>query len=268
MSPLISIILPTYNGAKYIQESIDSVLWQSYKNFELILINDASNDETENLIKPYLKKDSRIKYIKNKENLQLTKSLNLWLNKSSWEYIARIDDDDIWCDREKLHKQIIYMQDNENCWLCGTWIVLINEKGELWEKIINRWNDSSIRNHISQSNQFAHSSVMMRGSIIEDVGYYNEEDYCRYTEDYDLWLRIWRRSEFHNLQDCCVAYRVRSGSITWTKNKKPLINAMKVFWLHKKHYPYKIKWLCAHICTIILPKNITRLLVKLQQIID
>ncbi len=101
----ISIILSTYNGSRYIRESIESVLSQSYKNFEFIIINDCSSDRTEEIILQYQKKDKRIIYIKNETNLKLTESLNKWIRASKWEYIARIDDDDIWL-KNKLEKQV------------------------------------------------------------------------------------------------------------------------------------------------------------------
>ena len=123
--PLISIILPVYNSKKErLTQSIESVFSQSFKDFELIIINDASTNDIEATILEYITKDKRIVYIKNKENLKLTKTLNKGLEISQGQYIARIDDDDIWMDKEKIQKQIDFMNKNPKYGLCGTNVYL------------------------------------------------------------------------------------------------------------------------------------------------
>ncbi len=111
--PLVSIIIPTYNGqTKWIQLAINSVLNQTFCNFELIIINDASTNDIEQCIINFLNTDTRILYYRNTENLGLTATLNKGLSYANGKYIARIDDDDIWCDQDKLSKQIGFMENN------------------------------------------------------------------------------------------------------------------------------------------------------------
>lgn len=127
---LVSIILPTYNGnSVWIMQAINSIIAQTYNNRELIIINDASTNDIEKTILQYVNKDNRIQYFKNEENLKLTKTLNKWIALSQGEYIARIDDDDIWCDPEKLAKQIDFMEKNTSYGLCGTCVINIDEEG-------------------------------------------------------------------------------------------------------------------------------------------
>lgn len=266
-NPLVSIILPTYNwNSKWLNEWINSVLNQTYNNFELIIINDASINNIEETILEFKKKDQRIKYVINESNLQLTQTLNRWIKLSKWEYIARIDDDDVWCDNNKLKKQVEFMEQNTEYWLCGTWIILIDENWNEFDRVLNRWWDKKIRNYISGSNQFAHSSVIIRKNILDKVWWwYIDSPKTRYAEDYDLWLRIWIISKFDNLQEYSVKYRVRNWSISWTKRSKQFKNTFRVYLQYRNNYPNKISWIIKHLITIFMPKWILNILVKLNR---
>ena len=117
--PLVSIILSTYNWkSERLKKALDSVYSQTYKNFEFIIINDCSSNDIEDTIKWYLKKYDNIIYIKNKENLWLTKSLNIWIKSSHGKYIARIDDDDYRISKSKLQKQVNFMEKYPEYWVC------------------------------------------------------------------------------------------------------------------------------------------------------
>jgi glycosyltransferase involved in cell wall biosynthesis len=142
IQPLISIIMSTYNWEKYIEKSIDSVLNQIYTNFEFIIIDDYSTDDTYKIIKQYLNKDERIVYVKNLSNLGLTKSLNKWLELANGKYIARIDDDDLW-EKEKLEKQMKFLNDNKEYWIVWTNFKYIDET---WKTI---WNRSRYKDDLS-----------------------------------------------------------------------------------------------------------------------
>ncbi len=157
------------------------------------------------------------------------------------------------------------MENNPDYWLCGTWIILIDEKWDEFDKILNRWNDKIIRNNISWSNQFAHSSVIIRKSILDEIWWYHDNKITKYTEDYDLWLRIWIVSKFNNLQEYWVKYRVRNWSISWKKRFKQLSNAFKVYLKYRKNYPNKISWIIKHLITIFIPKFIVNILVKINK---
>lgn len=263
-NPLVSIILSTYNwNYNWISESIDSILNQSFTDFELIIINDCSTNDIEKTILEYKQKDDRIVYIKNERNLWLTASLNKWINNSKWKYIARIDDDDIWCDENKLKKQVEFMENNPNYWLCWTWVILIDENWKEFDKVLNRWEDENIRKYISWSNQFAHSSVIIRKSILDKVWWYIDNNITKYTEDYDLWLRVWKVTKFHNLQEYLIKYRVRKWSISWKKRFKQCINAFRVYLQFKNDYPNKYKGIIKHFSTILIPDFITKKIVNL-----
>lgn len=233
--PLVSVILPTYNGRhEWLSESIESVLYQTYKNFELLIINDASTNTIEETILQYQKKDQRILYIKNKENLKLTKTLNKWLELAKWKYIARIDDDDIWCDSDKLQKQVDFMEDNLGYWLCGT-----KTSFYLWEnnkRIIatQYYSDYEIKDHFLKWNPIAHSSVIIRKSLLDRNWYYNPI-YDGY-EDYELRLRLWKYCKICNLKDLWMLYRQRDWSII---TRRPIYRSwlfFKITFSYRKIY--------------------------------
>ncbi len=123
--PLVSVIIPTYNRAEYISEAIESVLKQTYTNFELIIINDGSTDETQNIIEEYAKKDKRIKIFKNEVNKNTVYSRNKGISHAKGKYIAWLDDDDVYMEN-KLEAQVEFMEKNQDIVLSGTDISLKN----------------------------------------------------------------------------------------------------------------------------------------------
>lgn len=235
-SPLVSIILPTYNWKKeWFIEAVDSVLNQTFSDFELIIINDASTNDIEATILEYQKKDKRIVYLRNEENLKLTKTLNKWIANSKWLYIARIDDDDIRRSRDKLKKQVNFMEENKEYWLCGTWLITINELGKYIKEVSVRQKDDNIRKHILMDSQFAHASILLRKNILEKTWLYDPDR--NFVEDYELWLRVGIFSKLYNINEPLISYRINSTGISQKnrrKQKKMSILLTKKYW---KHYP-------------------------------
>lgn len=265
-SPLVSIILPTYNWkSKWLSESIDSVLNQTFKDFELIIINDASTNDIEKTILEYVKKDKRVIYLKNEKNLQLTRTLNKWIEHAKWKYIARIDDDDIRVSKDKLEKQVKFMEENSSYWLCWAWIIInIDESWKIINKIETRLSDSEIRNHFLQSNQFAHSSVLIRKSILNEVWVYNP-DYNK-AEDYELWCRMGTKSKFANLWDIKLKYRVNFNWICMKNSVFQKKLSLKICIKYCNYYPNFLKAVFYRIMVdFILPEWVTRFLVKLKK---
>ncbi len=252
MNPLVSIILPTYNWkSEWLSESINSVLNQTFKDFELIIINDASTNDIEDTIQKYKKQDPRIVYLKNDKNLQLTKTLNKWIEHAKWKYIARIDDDDIRANRDKLEKQVKFMENNSDYWLCWAWIIInIDEGWKIINKIETRLSDSEIRNHFLQSNQFAHSSILMRKSILDEVWVYNP-DYNK-AEDYELWCRVWIKSKFVNLKDVELKYRINSNWVSMKNFFYQKKLTLRICVKYRMYYPNFIRALILRLWDLIL----------------
>lgn len=251
MNPLISIILPTYNGkAERLSQSIDSVIAQTYARRELIIINDASTNDIEKTILKYVAKDKRIRYLKNETNLKLPKTLNKGITLSQWEYIARIDDDDIWCDAEKLAKQVAFMEQNPDYWVIWTHVEFIDEKGTL---LINKFDDATdkpdceIRKKILSITQLNHQTVLIRKSIFTLVGWYNGS--LDYYEDHELWLRFGTISKLYQHWEQMVQYRINtqwmSRWINYSKKISRNLQNFGIYRIYKNKYPNKLRWFIA-----------------------
>lgn len=232
---LVSIILPTYNRAGYIRRAIESVLSQTYKNFELIIINDNSTDKTENIISHYQNKDSRIKIIANTTNIGFVKSLNKGIKKSKGQYIARIDDDDFWCDEGKLEKQIGFLEEHQNYVLVGGGIIKIDENGKEFVRHLLPKEDEDIRKLILLDDCFAHSAVVFKKKTWEKVNGYNEK--LTISQDWDLWMKFGKLGKFYNFQEYFICYLQGKQNRSNFNIRANLKRNIKLRKKYSKNYP-------------------------------
>lgn len=204
--------MSVYNGEKYLQEAIDSILGQTFKDFEFLIINDGSTDKTAEILKSY--NDPRIKIINNEKNIGLTKSLNKGLRLVRGEYIARQDADDISMP-ERLEKEVEFLEQNKNVGLVGTDYFMINEKGKVVHivKCLNGCRE--LKAKLLESNQFGHGSVMFRRECIDNIGAYREE--FKFAQDYDFYLRIVEAYDVANISEPLYKWRIDSKSISVAK---------------------------------------------------
>lgn len=248
---LVSVILATYNGSLFLTEAIESVLWQDYKNLELIIIDDAStNPEVWEIIHHYKERDTRISSYRNDRNMERSYSKNLGASKAQWEYIAFIDDDDIW-KSDKLSKQVEILLHEKNIWIVGTYARFIDESRTLLGETNHlEQEDSDIRRNILTTNQFIHSSVLIRKSVfLEAWGFPLDMDLC---EDYDLWLRVLRITEWANIPEYLVDYRVRVSSTTAKNIYRMKWITLKLIWKYRLSYPWCLRALIIKIITFPL----------------
>jgi glycosyltransferase involved in cell wall biosynthesis len=251
--PKVSIILTIYNWEKFIKETITSVLNQSYKNFELIIINDYSKDNSEDIINSF--NDERIIYIKNEINLNIVKSRNIWITKSNWDYVCFLDQDDIFLEN-KLEEQIIFLEKNPNYWLVWCNIINIDENSNIiWETLVPESN-KIIKNRLLRSSQFACWAVMIRKSILDKVGFL-DNNFIK-TDDYDLWLRIWTISKLHNLQKKLFRYRYHLNNISNSSVKEMTIKWIKLCIKYRKYYPNFYLSLFLWILYLIIPITVSK----------
>jgi glycosyltransferase involved in cell wall biosynthesis len=248
--PKISIILPTYNRAEKIKKAVGSVINQSYQNWELIIIDDASTDNTPEVLDNLKAADKRIICLHNERNLGLAQTPNKGLAVARGEYIARIDDDDEWVDINKLKKQLDYMENHRDCILVGTAFEVVKENGSILRIFKPILDDKKIRNHILSVNPFGHSTVLFRKAVMADLGGYDEN--LGYTEDYDLWLRLGQKGKLANLSDITVRYTEYNSGMSYFSRDKQLkyqYQILKKYWLF---YPGKIRALMFFFKMIIL----------------
>lgn len=208
-NPKVTVLMSVYNGERYIDEAINSILTQTFTDFEFLIINDSSTDTTSDIIQGY--NDPRIKIITNEENLGLTKSLNIGLRKAKGKYIARMDADDISFPC-RLEVQYSFMQTHNDVGATFGWVEVINENGETIRLNNSRHSPEEIYYILNFRNCLAHSTAMISREIIEKVGGYNELIIT--AQDYELWNRISKKSKIVKINQYLVKWREHNKSIS------------------------------------------------------
>jgi glycosyltransferase involved in cell wall biosynthesis len=221
--PKLSVILPVYNGQQYLSEAIQSVLSQSFTDFELIIINDGSTDGSGEIINSFC--DARIRYIE-QSNKGLAATLNRGILLAKGEYVARQDQDDV-CLSSRFEKQVAFLDANP---LLG----MVGSAAEIWvgNEETNRFlkhpvDDASLTFGMLFDNHFVHSSVTIRLSVFASVGGY-AEGLRQPPEDYELWSRVMKEYKLANLPDVLMVYREVQGSMSRTGISPFLHNVIQI----------------------------------------
>ncbi len=204
-SPIVSVLMAVYNGEKYLREAVDSILNQTFSDYEFIIVNDGSTDGTSAILENYARRDTRIRLVCNEKNLGLTVSLNKGLKLANGEFVARMDSDDISMP-ERFEKQVSYLRTHKECLAVGSRIISIDADGDP----ICREQQGSSHEEIEKMllrgcGGMAHPAVMFRRETIAALGGYREQ--FRAAQDVDLWLRLAERGRLANLQECLLKYR-------------------------------------------------------------
>ena len=206
MNDLVSIIMPSYNTGKFIRATIESVLAQTYSNWELILVDDCSTDDTDDIVKAYLS-DQRIRYIKNETNSGAAVSRNRALREAKGKWIAFLDSDDLW-EPTKLEKQIAFMENHDYHFSYTNYI-------EIDEKSIPNGKHVTGPKRITKHGMYNYCwmgclTVMYD---VETVGLIQIED-IKKNNDYAMWLKVCKKANCYLLDENLARYRKRSGSIS------------------------------------------------------
>lgn len=211
-TPTITVLMPVYNCEEYIFESVESILNQTYKNFEFLIIDDCSTDRTVEICKAF--NDERIVIIKKEENSGYTTSLNYGLSIAKGKYIARMDGDDISLP-ERFEKQISFMKSNRDVVVCGSAYSIIGTN-----QLINvPENNEQIKVALLKGNCMAHPSVMIRKEKLQELNL--SYDLSKEpSEDYDLWVRLVASSKIHNLQEILLKYRVHTAQVSQKRKQQ------------------------------------------------
>lgn len=236
-SPKISVVMPAYNAEKYIGEAIESILHQTFSDFELIIIDDGSIDWTREIIEQYVQKDPRVIWIKNEKNMQISATLNRGVQFARGEYIARMDADDRSVP-DRFEKQVVFLDDNLDIGIVWWSMQLFNSKWIIW---IRKYylNDAEIRKHLFFFSPFCHPSIMMRRDLVREVWGYGRD--MVYVEDYDLYFKLGRKTKFANLAEVMLQYRVSEDWITVNKLEEMERKTMMVRKKAVKEYWYSMR---------------------------
>lgn len=221
--PKITVLMPVYNCELYIQEAIESILHQTYRDFEFLILDDASTDQTVSIIKKY--KDTRIQLIEKPLNTGYTNSLNYGLTIAKGTYIARMDGDDI-SFPERFAKQVSYLEANPDVVLCGTSYKIIgNDK-----KLSFPENHDAIKLALLRGNCIAHPSVMIRKKILDDFSIIYDTS-KEPAEDYDMWVRLLSIGKLYIIQDVLLEYRIYNTQVSKKRAEEQKKNDSKIKFL-------------------------------------
>lgn len=206
--PKVSVLMPVYNAEQFLAEAIDSIIQQSFQDWELIIIDDGSTDNSAFIISQY--KDNRIYYLKNKENIGLIKSLNLGIDLCDGEYIARMDADDI-ATPNRLTLQAAFMDKHPRHILCGSNALVIDKKNEITGRIKNLTHNNYLQINLLFSVPFIHPSMLIRRKALADDKY--NENYL-HVEDFELWCRLSQKGEIANINRFLLNYRWHNTNVS------------------------------------------------------
>jgi len=213
-TPLVSVNMPVKNGEKYLKEAIQSVLNQTFSDFELVVINDGSTDSSADIVRSF--NDERIRFFDNETGTGIASTRNFAIKNSLGKYIAIFDCDDVMLP-DRLQKQVDFLEKNSDFALVGSAIEMIDENDIFLKKHIYKLPENLIKTQLFFDNYFAQSTVMMRKNVLENFFY--DINFVQ-GEDYLLWSQIAQNHKVANLKDTLVRYRVHNQSITNAKKEQ------------------------------------------------
>ncbi|MBO0442878.1 glycosyltransferase family 2 protein [Vagococcus fluvialis] len=212
---LLSVIMGTYNSEDRISRTIESIINQTYQNWELIIVNDCSTDETEEVLKRFARSDRRIKFLNNKTNKGLAYCLNRCIKESNGKYLVRIDDDDV-CTKSRFEVQYNFISKNSSFSIVGGNSFLIDDENTWGERKVK---ESPNKFDVFQGRAFIHPTVMLNKSDLVEIGCYSEDKKYDRCEDYELWCRFYKNGyKGININENLIYYS--EGKTDYKKRKK------------------------------------------------
>jgi glycosyl transferase family 2 len=201
--PIVTVLMPVYNSSAYLPEAIESILAQTFGDFEFLIVDDGSTDRTWQILTEYRRRDARIRLARNQANIGLTRCLNAGLAQAQGDYIARMDGDDISVP-ERLARQVAFMEQHPRVGICGAWVRRAGAAGAMERYPTD---DADIRCQLLFKNVLAHPTAIMRRGLFRQLGLAYDPAY-RYAQDYDLWVRAAEHVALANIAHILLHYRM------------------------------------------------------------
>ena len=219
---LVSVVMSVFNGERFLGEAVESILAQSFADFELIVINDGSSDASGKILDTFRKQDPRV-CVYEQENKGLVESLNRGCSLAQGRYIARMDADDI-AIPERLALQVGFMEESPTVGVLGGAVQIVNKAGKGLTISRNPSSDHDIRAALLHGSPFWHPTVLMRKDALDKVGGYRKA--FVEAEDYDLWLRLAEHYQLRNLDSVLLKYRLHPFQVSVTKRKQQVLSSL------------------------------------------
>lgn len=270
-APKVSIIIRACNVARFLSAALQSVIEQDYTDWEALILNDNSDDDTEAAATPFLEKDRRFKYVKNITRLGRAGNLNLGLSLAQGKYISILDGDDCWCSTLTLTRTIAALEEKPEVVLVAVSVAEIDEHGSgILRYFPNTWReDRDIKQRLLIENCISQNAACFRRAHALALKGYNER--LKYTEDYDLWLRLGLRGKIIKLPDVLAHYRIHHKSVGITHRRRQILEELRVITRYRASYPHLglgiVHRLVNFIATFI-PKALRRSIARTMQYHD
>lgn len=241
-TPLVSVVMPSYNGSEHIHAAIFSVLGQKYSNLELIVVDDGSTDTTKEIVAFLQEQNSKIRLIENSENKWIAKTLNRGLENAHGKYIAILDQDDAWIDQYKLQKQVNFLEKDSTVGFLGTNNIVKKRQGEVASFSIAERpaSDECIKESLLARNPFCHATVMYR-NMYEKIGGYPEN--ILYAPDYAYRLKAGVQTKFANISDYTTLYNSHLNNTSTVHRLAQTVESLQLSWNYRNDYPNALKCL-------------------------
>lgn len=257
--PFVSIIMSVYNRENTLRNSIDSIIGQTYKNWEFIICDDCSTDGSSAILKEYEALDSRIKVFRNQSNLKLAASLNKCIRISKGKYIARMDDDDI-SFPNRIRKEVNFLERNQDIAAVGSSAIIFNGEKNIGIREVKKFPDT---NDLLYGPCFIHPSIMIRKKVMDDLSGYTVSKDMQRGQDWDLWFRFYAKGyNGYNIQeplltyfDNSIAYNKRRKFSTSISYARIALKGYKILGVHRWKYIIAFK----PILSYVIPFRLKRL---------
>ena len=215
---MVSVIMPAYNAKRYVEQTIRSVLAQTFGDFEFIIVDDGSTDGTLPILQRFAADDSRVVVI-SRPNTGIVGALNDAIARARGEFLARMDADDV-CFPERLAKQVAYLRDHAECVGVGTFVETIDPYGSVLDRLVHETEHDAIDRELMTGRGFAmvHPTIMMRAEAVARVGGYRKQ--WQHSEDLDLFLRLAEIGKLHNLPKYLLRYRMHYESANHLRHEE------------------------------------------------
>jgi glycosyltransferase involved in cell wall biosynthesis len=231
-NPTVSIIMATWNRAGLIGQAVESIRKQTFQDWELLVVDDGSPDNTAEVMADWQKKDKRIRYLKFPRIGNIAGVSNAGLRATRGEFVAILDDDDYWIDDHKLEKQVRFLREHPDVMACGGWFMAVDKDGATKAKLEKPESDAAIRRIALYANPIANSTVLFRR---REGGFYDET--LKGFADWDFWLTLGKKGKLANLPEYFLAYRMWHGAGSFVDMKKNADAGLRIIMKHRHEYP-------------------------------
>jgi glycosyltransferase involved in cell wall biosynthesis len=243
--PIVSIVIPTKNRAELLKKSIESVLLQTFQKWEIIVVDDSSTDNTGDVMTEHMKADPRIKYfrIPKRSSEGISEYLNFGISQSNGKFIARLDDDDIWCSRDKLRMQVDFFDSNKEYVLTGGGVIMVDEEGKELHRFFKNETDVNIRRKALLACPMEHTTVMFRKNAAVKAGCYGN---YKVAEDWDFFLRLGKVGKLYNFQEYFTFYMQGEQNLSLKDQGEVALTEISIIKKYRKDYPFFIFGFTVH----------------------